>query len=51
MLGWNRRVLQIALELDGYVSKGSRLTLVTRGSRRPADAIADLQREPRPTRS
>lgn len=29
VLGWNRRVQQIARELDGYVSKGSRLTLVS----------------------
>lgn len=29
LLGWNRRVQQIARELDGYVSKGSRLTLVS----------------------
>jgi voltage-gated potassium channel Kch len=28
VLGWNRRVLQIARELDGYVTRGSRLTLV-----------------------
>jgi voltage-gated potassium channel Kch len=29
VLGWNRRVLQIASEIDGYVTKGSRLTLVS----------------------
>jgi voltage-gated potassium channel Kch len=29
VLGWNRRVQQIARELDGYVSKGSKLTIVT----------------------
>ena len=29
VLGWNRRVIQIARELDGYVPKGSRLTVVT----------------------
>jgi ion channel POLLUX/CASTOR len=29
ILGWNRRVLQIARELDGYVPKGSRLTVVS----------------------
>jgi voltage-gated potassium channel Kch len=29
VLGWNRRVLQIARELDGYVPKGSRLTVVS----------------------
>lgn len=37
VLGWNRRVQQIARELDGYVSKGSRLTLV---SDDPAAAVA-----------
>ena len=29
VLGWNRRVQQIARELDGYVSNGSRLTVVS----------------------
>lgn len=29
VLGWNRRVQQIAHELDGYVAEGSRLTLVS----------------------
>jgi voltage-gated potassium channel Kch len=29
VLGWNQRVLQIAGELDGYVTRGSRLTLVS----------------------
>jgi voltage-gated potassium channel Kch len=29
VLGWNQRVLQIAAELDGYVTRGSRLTLVS----------------------
>ncbi len=29
VLGWNRRVIQIARELDGYVPKGSRLTIVS----------------------
>lgn len=29
VLGWNRRVLQIARELDGYVPRGSRLTVVS----------------------
>ena len=29
LLGWNHRVGQIALELDGYVTQGSRLTVVT----------------------
>ena len=29
VLGWNRRVLQIARELDGYVTSGSRLTVVS----------------------
>lgn len=37
VLGWNRRVQQIALELDGYVSKGSRLMVV---SEDPAAAAA-----------
>ena len=29
LLGWNHRVIQIALELDGYATRGSRLTVVT----------------------
>lgn len=29
LLGWNHRVNQIALELDGYTARGSRLTVVT----------------------
>jgi voltage-gated potassium channel Kch len=29
LLGWNRRVSQIARELDAYVAKGSSLTIVT----------------------
>ena len=29
VLGWNRRVQQIARELDGYLAKGSRLTVVS----------------------
>lgn len=29
VLGWNHRVLQIARELDGYVARGSTITVVT----------------------
>ena len=29
LLGWNHRVMQIARELDGYATKGSKLTVVT----------------------
>ena len=29
LLGWNHRVIQIARELDGYVARGSGLTVVT----------------------
>lgn len=42
VLGWNRRVEQIARELDGYVSKGSRLTLVS-DDPAAAAAVEDLR--------
>jgi len=41
VLGWNRRVSQIARELDGYVSNGSKLTIVTDDSA-AEDVLDDL---------
>jgi voltage-gated potassium channel Kch len=42
VLGWNRRVQQIATELDGYVAKGSRLTVVSEDPA-AAEAMDDLR--------
>jgi voltage-gated potassium channel Kch len=41
VLGWNRRVQQIARELDGYVAKGSKLTVVSEDPA-AAEAVDDL---------
>ena len=44
LLGWNHRVCQIALELDAYATRGSKLTVVTDD---PAAAEALGELEPR----
>jgi voltage-gated potassium channel Kch len=41
VLGWNRRVEQIARELDGYVAPGSKLTVVSEDPA-AAEAVGDL---------